>query len=153
MNPKQLTHDAERLRSVNALLQTALSLPESQRQSWLEALPAEQKQYAETVRALLGRATVEKDGFLRRPVDALLNSVTGGATQGPQAGDQIGPYRLVRELGAGGMATVWLAERADGVLRRQVALKLPHVGWGPGFAQRMAHERDILAALEHPHIA
>ncbi len=51
------------------------------------------------------------------------------------------------------MATVWLAERADGALQRQVALKLPHAGWTAGLAQRMARERDILAALEHPHIA
>jgi serine/threonine-protein kinase len=80
------------------------------------------------------------------------------ATAPPQAaadrpGDDVGPYRLLRELGAGGMATVWLAERADGVLQRQVALKLPHRAGVPGLAQRMARERDILAALAHPHIA
>src|SRR5262249_11318018 len=70
-----------------------------------------------------------------------------------RAGDRIGPYRLLQQLGAGGMATVWLAERADGALQRQVALKLPHVGWALGLTQRMARERDILATLEHPHIA
>ena len=51
------------------------------------------------------------------------------------------------------MATVWLAERGDGALQRQVALKLPRAGWALGLAQRMARERDILATLEHPHIA
>jgi len=51
------------------------------------------------------------------------------------------------------MATVWLAERIDGSLQRQEALKLPRSGWAIGLAQRMARERDILASLEHPRIA
>jgi serine/threonine protein kinase len=45
----------------------------------------------------------------------------------PQPGDAVGPWRLLRELGAGGMGSVWLAERADGQLKRQVALKLPRL--------------------------
>ncbi|MEO8312322.1 MAG: protein kinase [Caldimonas sp.] len=51
------------------------------------------------------------------------------------------------------MGTVWLAERIDGQPRRKVALKLPHLGWAPGFAERLARERDILASLEHANIA
>ena len=68
-------------------------------------------------------------------------------------GTHVGPYRLIRPLGEGGMGSVWLAERADGVLKRTVALKRPHVTWLAGFAERMSQERDILAALEHPNIA
>lgn len=51
------------------------------------------------------------------------------ATDAPadlRAGAEVGPYRLLRGLGCGGMASVWLAERSDGALKRQVALKLPH---------------------------
>ena len=52
------------------------------------------------------------------------------------------------------MASVWLADRPDGLLERQVALKLPHVSWGiASFAERMARERKILASLTHPNIA
>ena len=70
------------------------------------------------------------------------------------SGEVVGPYRLIRELGAGGTATVWLAERADGSLRRQVALKLPRIAWlDRGLAERLNRERDILASLEHPSIA
>ena len=69
------------------------------------------------------------------------------------AGHEVGPYRLVRELGRGGMGSVWLAERADGLVRRQVALKLPHAVWGDAFAERMARERQILSGLSHAHIA
>ena len=71
----------------------------------------------------------------------------------PAPGDLVGPYRLIREIGRGGMGAVWLAERADGSLKRQVALKLPRLAWGAGLAERMARERDIGALLEHPNIA
>jgi serine/threonine protein kinase len=51
------------------------------------------------------------------------------------------------------MGSVWLAERADGSFKRQVALKLPRLAWGTGLAERMAREREIGALLEHPNIA
>ena len=52
------------------------------------------------------------------------------------------------------MGTVWLAERTDGMIRRAVALKLPRGAWPRAeLIERMARERDILAALNHPHIA
>jgi serine/threonine protein kinase len=70
------------------------------------------------------------------------------------AGDMLGPYRLIRQLGQGGMSVVWLAERDDGQMRRQVALKMPHAGPGQALlAERLRRERDILASLEHRHIA
>src|SRR5580698_6849780 len=57
-------------------------------------------------------------------------------------------------LGAGGMAEVWLARRADGAFKREVALKLPMLAQArAGLEARFARERDILASLEHPHIA
>src|SRR5262249_55195119 len=65
----------------------------------------------------------------------------------------VGSYRLLREIGAGGMGSVWLAERVDGLLKRPVALKLPHGIWRAGLSERMAHEREIVASLNHPHIA
>jgi serine/threonine protein kinase/Tfp pilus assembly protein PilF len=71
-----------------------------------------------------------------------------------QPGARVGPYELIRLLGAGGMAQVWLSRRADGAFKREVALKLPHPNsHRPDLAQRFARERDILAALEHPYIA
>ena len=68
-------------------------------------------------------------------------------------GATFGPYRLIRPLGRGGMGVVWLAERADGVFRREVALKLL---LGSGWLRPDGHfrrERDILARLGHPNIA
>ena len=66
---------------------------------------------------------------------------------------EIGPYRLIRKLGIGGMATVWLAERSDRLIDRPVALKLPHPSLASVFADRVARERDLLAKLDHPNIA
>jgi TolB-like protein len=66
----------------------------------------------------------------------------------------VGPYRLIRLLGEGGMAEVWLAQRADGSIKREVALKLPMFRRErQDLSSRFARERDILSALEHPHIA
>jgi serine/threonine protein kinase/Tfp pilus assembly protein PilF len=77
-----------------------------------------------------------------------------GSASGLGAGDFVGPYELVRLLGTGGMAEVWLARRADGAFKRDVALKLPLLTRRRAdLEQRFAHERDILASLEHPHIA
>lgn len=66
----------------------------------------------------------------------------------------MGPYRLMRTIGQGGMGTVWLAERADGLVNRPVALKLPRRGWPDRrLLERLAREREILASLNHPNIA
>ena len=65
---------------------------------------------------------------------------------------RIGPYRIARELGRGGMGTVFLAERDDPGLRKTVALKVVHYA-SPYVVQRFRSETQILAALEHPGIA
>jgi serine/threonine protein kinase len=94
------------------------------------------------------------DGWTRLP-----NTVPGSdfnpvGASGLNAGDFVGPYELIRLLGAGGMAEVWLARRADGAFKRDVALKLPLLTRRrKDLEQRFVHERDILASLEHPNIA
>jgi serine/threonine protein kinase/Tfp pilus assembly protein PilF len=69
-------------------------------------------------------------------------------------GDRIGPYRVLRTLGTGGMGEVYLAERADAQFEQQVAIKVVHGGaLGTGMHSRLKLERQILAQLEHPNIA
>jgi eukaryotic-like serine/threonine-protein kinase len=66
----------------------------------------------------------------------------------------IGPYRVVRQLGHGGMGTVFLASREDAEFEQRVAIKLVRRGaGGESLLQRFRQERQILAALEHPNIA
>jgi eukaryotic-like serine/threonine-protein kinase len=137
--------------AVSSLLDAALDLPDEARTGWLEQLDRDQPELAPAVRALLSaHARRETGDFLER--GPRLPTIDEPAELQP--GDDIGPYRLLRPLGAGGMAHVWLAERSDGALDRQVALKLPQrFVWRPGLAERFTRERDILARLEHPHIA
>jgi eukaryotic-like serine/threonine-protein kinase len=69
-------------------------------------------------------------------------------------GDLIGPYRVLRTLGEGGMGEVYLAERADAQFEQQVAIKVVHGGaLGRGVHSRLKMERQILAQLDHPNIA
>lgn len=158
-----MTATTARLRQLNELLEHALALPAAQRPAWLDALPPEQQHLLPSLRRLLERAGAtgsergeggQGDGFLQQPVDLLAQAAAAGQrVQSDEPGALIGPYRLLRELGHGGMATVWLAERTDGLLQRKIALKLPHDGGVRGLAQRMARERAILATLAHAHIA
>ncbi|MBU6377662.1 MAG: serine/threonine protein kinase [Gammaproteobacteria bacterium] len=92
---------------------------------------------------------------MTRPFVDDLDSATLGLTPPASVliGDLVGPYRLLQQLGDGGMGSVWLAERADGSIKRKVALKLPRMVWARDLASRMARERDILGSLEHPQIA
>ncbi len=148
--PGHPASDTERLRRLNELLDQALSLSPQERDDWLRDVePA----LAPTLRALLARATGGTDTFMGRPALAGDIDLAALAEAPDEPGRTIGPWRLVRELGRGGMATVWLATRADGALAREVALKLPQHAWSAALVQRMARERDLLAALEHPHIA
>jgi eukaryotic-like serine/threonine-protein kinase len=146
-------------RALSRLLDTALSLPAAERAAWLERLDGEHEPLKGLLRELLARGDLTgSGGFLASlpKLDSLPEpSVNAGPIQ-PTAepGQLVGPYRLDRLLGTGGMGSVWLAERSDGLIKRKVALKLPHVAREmAGLAERMNRERNILATLQHPNIA
>ena len=72
----------------------------------------------------------------------------------PRGGERVGAYVIVRELGHGGMGTVFLAERADGQFEKQVAIKILNRGADTAeILRRFRAERQILARLDHPNIA
>ena len=139
------------LSTLSRLLDTALDLEPEQVEAWLAALPEADRHLVPQLREMLdeNRSPARERFMSDGP------KLAGGAVEDTVARpeDLVGPYRLIREIGRGGMGAVWLAERADGSLKRQVALKLPRLAWGAGLAERMARERDIGALLEHPNIA
>jgi len=72
---------------------------------------------------------------------------------GLDAERRIGPYKLIRELGRGGMGTVWLAARADEQFEKRVALKVVRASDSDEVLRFFRRERQILAGLEHPNVA
>ncbi len=150
--------DASTWQRIDPLLDAALDLPPDARQAWLANLPPEHAGLRETLRELLASAARVEQAELLQALPALEPTGPASAEAHSHEADQlVGPYRLLRELGTGGMGVVWLAERADGLMaQRQVALKLPYGStWmaGSELATRIGREREILATLEHPNIA
>jgi eukaryotic-like serine/threonine-protein kinase len=137
------------------LLDRMLELPAESRGAWIAGLEETHPRLVPALRQILSReGQIETRDFLGTLPKFLDETFTTAESGSAHAGDAVGPYRLIREIGRGGMSTVWQAVRTDGSLKRDVALKLPHSGLrGPEFAERLARERDILAALTHPHIA
>jgi serine/threonine protein kinase len=142
--------------TLSLLLDEVLDLPTEAWATWLESLDIAHAHLRPALRDMLAKhATAESGDFLNTLPKFLGEELSdGGAAFGMAGGALIGPYRLIRELGRGGMGAVWLAERTDGLIKRPVALKLPNLAhYSPQLAERFARERDILAALVHPHIA
>jgi serine/threonine protein kinase/Tol biopolymer transport system component len=146
----------DQMRRMSRLLDDALPLDATGRRDWLHRLPDEYADLAPHLRAALlpggSHAEVLKSlATLPKVADA---PAIPTSKSGLQPGARVGPYELIRLLGAGGMAEVWLARRADGAFNREVALKLPlFTQLRADLEQRFARERDILASLEHPLIA
>jgi eukaryotic-like serine/threonine-protein kinase len=136
---------------MSRLLDEALPLDAQGRRRWLDALPPEHQSLAQALREALLPAG---EGGLTKALERSPGDDLNRIRVGPQPGELLGPYRVIRLIGEGGMAQVWLARRADGAFKRDVALKLPTLlGRRKDLAGRFARERDILAALEHPNIA
>lgn len=147
---------AAQMAQMSRLLDEVIDLDSAGRLRWLERLSPD---YAELLPAL--RQALLDGGGAGSSLDLnTLPKIGAGpgdtiiAVGGLEPGSRIGPYQLVRMLGAGGMAEVWLARRADGAYEREVALKLPMLSQlRRDLSERFAHERNILAGLEHVNIA
>jgi eukaryotic-like serine/threonine-protein kinase len=127
------------------LFERAVALPAHEREAVLEGCDPATRARVERLLAAdavaldpLARAVAEGAGELVRPT---------------ASGARLGAYRVLREVGAGGMGSVLLAERADGQFEQQVAIKLIRGFPTAEGMRRLRQERQILAQLDHPNIA
>jgi WD40 repeat protein/TPR repeat protein len=140
---------------LSELLDESIDLDPGARMSWLGELVHAEPALAAILREMFAsqshpqaREFLETQDFVARHLGAV---VAGNPSL---IGKRFGPYRVLALLGHGGMGSVWLADRVDGMFRRQVALKLIHPAlFGPAMTERLAREREILAGLDHPNIA
>jgi eukaryotic-like serine/threonine-protein kinase len=145
----------DRSRQAYSLFGAALDLPPEERAAFVERACADDAELCAEVGRLLGFHR-RADGFLNTSAVELAAPMLrdAGLLEPAAAPARIGPFRVVRELGRGGMGTVYVAERDDGQFEQRVALKLIRdSGAGPGAVRRFLEERQILALLQHPGIA
>ncbi len=137
--------ERERWQQIEDLFHRCWELPMADRQKLLSDACSDDPAMRDLVEDMLESKASE--GWIR---DAVFDALPADAA----AREKVGPYRVVRELGRGGMGVVLLAERDDDAFQMQVAIKLVE-GRLPGseIEQRLRQERQILARLDHPNIA
>jgi eukaryotic-like serine/threonine-protein kinase len=148
MNGEAIDMEARRARwaLLEALFDAGVQLTPAQRADWLAGLDVD-----DDVRTELAAMLAADDGG--QTLRARVGAAVAGAVQAPAMGERIGAWRLVRELGSGGMGAVFLVERVDGGFSQQAALKLIRGVATRHSIRQLRHERQVLAALEHPGIA
>lgn len=141
--------DWERLKSLFA---EAIELSEVDRTPFIERSCGDDTQLRKKLEDLVRAHDDDDDPEILEPAEAAFRTIS--ASMLPVEGRRIGKYRIERELGRGGMGTVYLAERIDGEFEQKVALKLIRQTFvDPETEKRFRRERDILASLSHPYIA
>lgn len=143
----------EEWQQIEELLDAALDLPPAERQEFLDDVGESAPELRREVESLLA-CEAQTDGFLGAPALAFSEDFFDGDGPEERAGQTIGNYRIIREIGRGGMGAVFLAERSDGEFEQQVALKVVRRSFADSdLARRFRRERQILASLNHENIA
>ena len=137
-----------RLWEIEDVFHAASALEGADRAALLEGCAPEVRREVESLLANLDGAEASIEARMNRPARAC------AADTPLREGARIGPHRLIRRIGAGGMGAVYLAIREDGEFQQTVAIKLVAGGMDPGWAAtRFRYERQLLARLTHPNIA
>ena len=140
----------ERWQRLEELFHAMRDLPPEARAASLSAACGDDRELREEVERLL-QSDAHASLFVSRAAAGVEQAAAAAMMP---AGSHISVYRIVRELGRGGMGTVYLGERADAQFEMRVAIKLIKRGMDTdAVLQRFRHERQILASLEHPNIA
>lgn len=146
----------ERWRQVEEIFQAALDLSPEDRNRYVSDVCAEDSELKRDVESLLSQydsagELLEEPVYGNTQLSALESFVED---KDPMIGRRLGAYRIEREIGRGGMGAVYEASRADNEFNKRAAIKLVKRGMDTDFIlRRFRKERQILAALDHPHIA
>ncbi|HVE57075.1 MAG TPA: serine/threonine-protein kinase [Pyrinomonadaceae bacterium] len=144
--------EAEKWKKAKEIFQTAMDLPPAQRQAFIEHEANGDALVKTEVETLL-EAFDEVGDFIVAPAIAVADFVEK-EQKTSIAGKQIGAYKILEEIGRGGMGAVYAAQRADAEFQKKVAVKLIKRGLDTDeIINRFRNERQILANLEHPNIA
>ncbi len=142
----------EHWRHVKELFYSALEQAPDERAAFLAEACSEDKTLRAEVESLL--ASHDEDGSLEGLPGAALAAQFVAENEGSWEGRRIGPYKIIRQIGHGGMGAVFLAARADDQYQKRVALKLVKHGMdSQSILRRFRQERQILASLDHNNIA
>ena len=137
----------ERWQRLQALFDALIEIDPAEREAWLAAHESDPALRREAL------ALAAADAGADESITDRLREAAGELGEQPVSGTRLGPYRLLREIGSGGMGTVFLAERVDAEFDRRVAIKLIRGIATTDARQRLRRERQILADLNHPNIA
>jgi serine/threonine-protein kinase len=141
-----------RFRQIREVFEGASQLPAECRRRYIRNLAGEDERLAAAVEGMI-EAAGYSNGPLDRPAFQMAR-VMDVNTPISVLGQCLGPYRVEKEIGHGGMGTVYLAHRADGAFRKKVAIKIARDdSRGLDVQRRFQQEREILAGLDHPNIA
>ncbi|NNE42916.1 MAG: serine/threonine protein kinase, partial [Gemmatimonadetes bacterium] len=141
--------DSKRWERVREVFERALEVPTEERSAFLSRECPEEPDIQEEVESLL-HADEDPEEILSGVAADSFDVLDPSG----RPGTRIGPWRIVRELGVGGMGIVCLAERADGQFDQRAAIKLVRPGRdSASILARFHAERQILAQLDHPNIA
>lgn len=143
--------EPERWRQIEDLFQSALECEAGRRAALLDTACAGDLSLRQEVESLI--ASYEKGGFTETPAFEEGLTLLAESESRSLAGRSIGPYKVVRKIGHGGMGAVYLASRADQAFQKEVAIKLIKRGEDTeDVIRRFRSERQILASLDHPNI-
>jgi len=149
----------ERWQKIKNVLDGVLDLKPGERAGFLDRACANDNSLRQEVEVLLAAEKEAGSDFLNEPRGfelATAESLDGSPAESADTwiGRRVDPYKIVEEIGIGGMGEVYRAFRADGEYRQEVALKVVRGGQDSGFVVgRFKNERQILASLDHPNIA
>jgi serine/threonine protein kinase len=146
--------DSDRWLKISQVFYAAMDVIPEERDRLLNQLCADDPSLLQEVASLISADGHARGTFLKQPIPDVSSAWMEHVKRQLLEGQELGPYRVLRKIGHGGMAEVYLAERCDNEYRKQVALKIIRKGLDNKWNLRhFCTERQILADLDHPYIS